>query len=73
MCIINPFHYINLVLLATFESNGEMEIFLNNISLDANIVKMLIESKNKEYLTCSEQFIESYKLEKINNRIKKIS
>lgn len=56
-----------------FGCNGEMEMFLNNISMDPNIIKMLIESNNKKYLECSEQFVEVYNGKKIRTQIKKIS
>lgn len=57
----------------TFGSNGEMEIFLSNISIDGNIAKMLIEVNNEEYLSCNEEFIEHYNTNKLTNRVKKIS
>jgi ATP-dependent Lon protease len=56
-----------------YGSNGEMEIFLSNISIDANIAKMLIEAKNKEYLLYNGQFKENYSPINLNKRAKKIS
>lgn len=56
-----------------FGCNGEMEMFLNNISIDANIIKMLIESNNKKYLDCSQEFLGIYNSHKIKGRIAKIS
>lgn len=50
-----------------------MEIFLSNISIDANIAKMLIEAKNKEYLLYNGQFKENYSPINLNKRAKKIS
>lgn len=57
----------------TFDNGGEMEIFLSNISIDKNIVKLLIETGNKSYLSCNTQFIENFKADKMTSRIKKIS
>jgi hypothetical protein len=57
----------------TFDSCGEMEILLSNLSIDKNIAKLLIESGNKEYLECNSQFIENFKAEKISAKIRKIS
>lgn len=58
---------------AAFDNGGEMEIFLSNISIDKNIVKLLIETGNKSYLSCNTQFIENFRDDKMTKRIKKIS
>lgn len=57
----------------TFNSSGEMEILLSNLSLDKNIAKLLVETGNEEYLQCNSLFIESFKGEKISARVRKIS
>lgn len=57
----------------TFDSGGEMEILLSNLSIDKNIAKLLIETGNKEYIQSNSQFIESFKGEKISARVRKIS
>ncbi len=56
----------------TFNSGGEIEILLNNLSIDKSIARLLVETGNNEYILYNSQFIENYKTEKISARIRKI-
>lgn len=56
----------------TFNSGGEIEILLNNLSIDKSIARLLVETGNNEYILYNSQFIENYKTEKISARVRKI-